>query len=88
MWVIVCNLQLFSHDQMIYVIDTESQQTIDYKVDIDEVIPTLCALAGKYPVKNIKLAGTGSVHAEAWANEVRSALALNYDYNNINVEVI
>lgn len=88
MCIIYCNLQLFSNDQMIHVVDTESGITHYVKADIEDVVRTICALTGQYDVKNIKLSGTGSVYANAWATEIEGALALNYGNNNINVEVI
>ena len=88
MRIIFCNIQLFSNDQMIQVID-ENGGIIHYrKVDIDDLIKMLCVTAGEFDVDNIKLSGSGSVYANAWANELRTALKLNYSNKNITVEVV
>lgn len=88
MRIIYCNLQLFSNDQMIHIIDTDTGVTHYQKVDIEDLPQAICALANEYGVENVKLSGTGSVYADAWAEEIRSALALNYQNNNIIVEVV
>lgn len=88
MRIIYCHLQLFSNDQMIHVIDTEAGVTHYRKVDIEDLSQAICALANEYEVENIKFSGTGSVCASAWVEEIRSTLALNYQNNNIIVEVV
>lgn len=87
MRMIFCNIQLFSNDQMVQVIDESG--TIHYqKVDIEKLIPAICANAIEFDVDNIKLSGSGHVYANAWADEIRTALALNYSNKNIIVEVV
>ena len=87
MRMIFCNIQLFSNDQVIQVIDDSG--TIHYqKVDIEDLVRAICANAGEFDVDSIKLTGGGNVYAHAWADEVRTALALNYSNKNIIVEVI
>ena len=86
MRVIFCNIQLFSCDQMIYVIE-DGQQIHARKVDIEDVVPAICALAGEFNATQIKLHGQ-NVYANAWAEEIKTAYALNYGNNNIDIEVI
>ena len=88
MRMIFCNIQLFSNDQMIQVIDDEGQITHYRKADIADLVQALCVTATEFEVDAIKLSGAGSVYTEAWAQEVRNALALNYSNKNIEVEVI
>ena len=88
MRMIFCNIQLFSNDQMIQVIDETGNITHYRKVDIEDLIKMLCVMAGEFDVDNIKLSGSGSVYANAWADELRTALKLNYSNKNIEVEVI
>jgi hypothetical protein len=52
------------------------------------LIPAICANAIEFDVDNIKLSGSGQVYANAWADEIRTALALNYSNKNIIVEVV
>ena len=88
MRMIFCNIQLFSNDQVIQVIDETGNITHYRKVDIEDLIKMLCVMAGEFDVDNIKLSGSGSVYANAWADELRTALKLNYANKNIEVEVI
>lgn len=85
MRVIFCSIQLFSCDQMIYVIE-DNQQIHARKVDIEDVVPAICALAQEFDVEQIKL--SGHVFASAWAENIKSAYALQYGKNNLDVEVI
>ena len=88
MRIIFCNIQLFSNDQMIQVID-ETGSIIHYrKIDIEDLVQMLCVTAGEFDADNIKLSGSGSVYVNAWADEVRAALKLNYSNKNITVEVV
>ena len=88
MRMIFCNIQLFSNDQMIQVIDETGGITHYRKVDIEDLVKMLCTMAGEFDVDSIKLSGSGSVYANAWADEVRTALKLNYSNKNITVEVV
>ena len=86
MRVIVCNIQLFSCDQMIYVLEN-GEQIYAQKVDIENVGPAICALVGQFETKQIKLHGQ-NVYSHAWAEEIKTAYSMNYGNNNIDVEVI
>lgn len=88
MRMIFCNIQLFSNDQMIQVIDDEGGLIHYRKVDIDDLTQMLCVMSGEFDVDNIKISGSGSVYAEAWAEEIRNALKMNYSNRNIIVEVV
>ena len=86
MRIIACNIQLFSCDQMLYVL--EGNKPIHArKVDIEDLVRAICALAGEYEATQIKLSGA-NVYALAWAEEIKTAYALNYGKNNLEVEII
>lgn len=86
MRVIVCNIQLFSCDQMLYVLEGDTQIHAR-KVDIQDLVRAICVLAEEYEATQIKLSGA-NVYALAWAEEIKTAYALNYGNKNIDVEVI
>lgn len=86
MRIIVCNIQLFSCDQMIYVIE-DGKEIHARKVDIEDVVSAICTLAGEFNASQVKLHGQ-NVYTNAWAEEIKTAYALNYGNNNIDVEVI
>ena len=88
MSIIFCNIQLFSYDQMVHVINAAGNTIHCRKVDIEQLVPALCAMADEFNADNIKLSSSGSVYTNSWANEVRSALAMNYSNKNITVEVV
>lgn len=87
MRVIVCNLQMFSNDQMIQIIDTENGHVFYQKVDIENLPSAICALAKEHGIENVKL--SGGRFADLWADAIQDANEMNYGSNNIlNVEVI
>ena len=88
MRMIFCNIQLFSNDQMIQVIDETGNITQYCKVDIEDLVKMLCTMAGELDIDSIKLSGSGGVYTNAWADELRTALKLNYSNKNIIVEVV
>ena len=88
MRMIFCNIQLFSNDQMIQVIDETGNITQYCQVDIEDLVKMLCTMAGELDIDSIKLSGSGGVYTNAWADELRTALKLNYSNKNIIVEVV
>ena len=86
MCIIVCNLQMFSNDQMIQIIDTENGHVFYQKVDIDSLPEAICTLAKEHGVENVKL--SGGRFAEAWAENIQEFNGLNYSSHNIKIEVI
>ena len=86
MRVIVCNIQLFSCDQMLYVLE-DGKQIYAQKVDIENVVPAVCALAGQFEAEQIKLHGQ-NVYSNAWAEDIKTAYSMNYGNKNIDIEVI
>lgn len=86
MRVIVCNLQMFSNDQMIQVIDTEGGHIFYQKVDIESLPEAVCALAKEYGIENVKL--YGGRFAEALVESIKEFNELTYSSNNIEIEVI
>jgi len=88
MQVIICNIQMFSNDQMIYVFDTETQTNIyAQKVDLNNIPEAVCALAQQYGITEVKLHGDTSFNS-LWAQEIETTYSLNYNHNTLNVEVI
>ena len=88
MRVIICNIQMFSIDQMIYVYDIEKNQAVfAQKADNEDLVNTICTIANTYGVNEVKLSGQ-TAYAMQFAEEIGTAYALNYNNNNINVEVI
>ena len=71
---------------MVYVVEDDTQ-IYAQKVDIEDLVPAICAIAGKFNITQVKLRGQ-NVYANAWADEIKTAYALNYGNNNIDVEVI
>ena len=86
MRLIFCNIQLFSCDQIIYVIE-DGKQIHARKVDIEDVVPAICAIASEYNTNQIKLHGQ-NVYSNAWADEIKTAYMMNYGNNDIEIEVI
>lgn len=88
MRVIICNIQMFSIDQMIYVYDTEKNQAVfAQKTDNEDLANTICAIANSTGINEVRLSGQAA-YTMQFAEEIRTAYALNYNNNNLNVEVI
>ena len=88
MRVIVCNIQMFSNDQMVYVFDTETKENIfAQKVDLNSIPDVVCALAHQYGATDVKLHGDLSFNT-LFAQEIETQYALNHNYTKLNVEVI
>ena len=88
MHIIICNIQMFSNDQMIQVYDTEKNQTIfAQKTDIENLSNNICAIANRYSIAEVRLSGQ-TAYAMPVAEEIKTVYALNYNNNIINVEVM
>ena len=87
MLVIYCNLQLFSCDQMIYILDENGQQVYAQKVDIEDVSRAICAIAGERDIDKVRLSGN-RVYLQAWADQIKMTYSLNYGKNELEVEII
>lgn len=88
MRVILCNIQMFSNDQMIYVHDTEKNQTIfAQKADIENLPSAICAIASHNGVSEVRLSGQYN-YALPLVEEIKTTYALNYGNNILNVEVL
>lgn len=88
MRLILCNVQMFSNDQMIHVYDTEKKQTIfAQKVDIDNLPSAICALANQHGTTEVRLSGVGQ-YSLPLVDEIKTTYALNYSNNILNVEVM
>ena len=87
MRMIVCNIQLFSCDQFVYVLDNEGKTIHARKVDIEDLPQAICALAYEFDCNRVAISGS-QVYTMAWAEEIKTAYALNYGKNNLEVEII
>ena len=88
MRVIVCNIQMFSNDQMVYVFDTETKENIfAQKVNLDNIPDIVCALAHQNGITDVKLHGDLSFNTLI-AQEIETQYILNHNYVKLNVEVI
>lgn len=85
--VIYCNIQLFSCDQMIYVLGPDGKALHVRKVDIEDLPRAICALATEYGATKVGIAGS-QVYTMAWAEEIKTVYALNYGKNDLEVEII
>ena len=88
MRIIVCNIQPFSNDQYIQVIDMDQPGTnFCQKVDLEQLPQAVCKLAGDYEVNKVML--HGGRFCDLWACQIKETYALNYGIiNNFEVEVI
>ena len=88
MRIIICNLQMFSNDQMVQVFDTEENHIVyAQKVDMEDLTPMICALASKLGIQEVRLAGATN-YVLPYVEEIKTAYSLNYGNNIINVEVM
>ena len=88
MRIIVCNIQMFSNDQIIQTYDTEQKQaTFAQKVDIDNLPGAICALANQYGITEVRLGSSGQ-YSLPLVDEIKTTYALNYSNKTLNVEVI
>lgn len=86
MLIIACNIQLFSYEQAIYVIDQHGIVTT-YKADIDDLVDFICNLADQIDPDVVKLSGQ-SVYVNHYAENIQTTYALKYGKNNLKVEVV
>ena len=86
MSVILCDISLFTYEQPIYILDNEKIIT-EYRADIEQVPETICALAYKNGITNIKLRGQ-SIYTEPWVYEIKTMYSLNYGKNDLEIEVL
>ena len=84
MRVITCHIQMFSNDQMIQVIDTNSSEVFYQKTDISELPKVVSALAHQNDIEKIIL--SGGAYCDPYAEEIKTTYTLNYGVNN-NLEV-
>ena len=88
MRIIVCNVQMFSNDQMIYVYDLEKKQTVFVqKADISNLSDIICALANQHGATEVRLSGTNQYSLQL-VDETKTTYALKYNSNILNVEVM
>ena len=88
MRIIVCNVQMFSNDQMIYVYDLEKKQTVfAQKADISNLSDIICALANQHGATEVRLSGTNQYSLQL-VDEIKTTYALKNNSNILNVEVM
>lgn len=88
MRVILCNIQMFSNDQMVQVFDTDENRVVyAQKVDVENLTPMICALANKLGIQEVRLSGS-TQYALPYMEEIKTVYSLNYGNNNMNVEVL
>lgn len=87
MQVILCNVNLFSAST-IQVIDTDTND-IYFTLNVinDNIVPTICALANKLNINEIRIGGNKNYITE-YVEDIKSTYSLHFKNNNINVEVI
>lgn len=87
MQVILCNVNLFSASA-VQVIDTDTNSIIfTQNVISDNIVPTICALANKLNINEIRIGGNKNYIME-FVEDIKSTYSLHFKNNNINVEVI
>lgn len=88
MRIIICNLQMFSNNQTIQIVDTEAGLMHSQTVDVNELPKMVCYLATKYSINDVKLFGAKNEYGEAFAEAIREAHELNFGkIEEFNVEV-
>lgn len=87
MLIIACNIQLFSYEQAIYVIDQNGGIITTYKSDIDDLVDFICNLAAQIDPDAVKLSGQ-SIYVNHYAENIQTTYALKYGKNNLKVEVV
>jgi hypothetical protein len=87
MQVILCNVNLFSASA-VQVIDTDTNDVyFTLNVINDNIVPTICALANKLNINEIRIGGNKNYIME-FVEDIKSTYSLHFKNNNINVEVI
>lgn len=87
MQVILCNVNLFSASA-VQVIDTDTNNIIfTQNVTSDNIVPAVCALANKLDINEIRISGNKN-YTMGFVEDIKSTYSLNFNNNNINVEVI
>lgn len=88
MCVIICNIQMFTNDQTLYVFDTNKHENVyAQKINLNNLPEAVCTLATQYGIEDVKLQGDVAFN-NLWAEEIKATNALNYNIGNLKVEVI
>jgi hypothetical protein len=89
MKIIVCNLNLFTANSPVMIMDTETSQTeMLPEISMSSFIPSdLLAICRAREIYELKLAGPAG-YTRAIANEIATLEEINYSENKINVEII
>ena len=86
MYVIICQVQPFSNDQMIYV-SKDNQPYYAQKADIHELPRAISAIANEYGVSEVVLGGVTTFN-NMLADEIMTTYKLNYSKNDLEIEVL
>ena len=86
MCVIICQVQPFSNDQMVYVVK-DNQPCYAQKVDINELSRAIGVIANEYGVQKVSLGGVTTFN-NMLADEIMTTYKLNYSKNDLEIEVL
>ena len=86
MQLIVCDMQMFSNNQLVQIVDSKTGPIFCQQVNINDLPLVICALAKERDIKEVRL--RGGRFAETWVEEIRDLNELKYGSNYMNIEVI
>lgn len=84
---IICNLNLFSLDQIVYLATDAGTIEPIAEVEMEQLPEVLAAVCNEYDTHEVLLSGY-TVYAETIAEDVKEFGLKHYSNNNIKVEVI
>lgn len=82
---LICNINLFSLNQIIYCSNYETVTPIA-EVTLEDLPATVAAICAEKRIANVVLTGN-SVYGETVADDIRTYALKNYNKNDIIVEV-
>lgn len=85
---IICNLNMFSMQQSVCIIDLDTNNILySTSVSMDELPKVISSLSNEYSVPWVSLVDT-KVHGDKLAHDIVEYTKINYSNNNIEIEVI
>lgn len=84
---VLCNLNLFAFEQMIYLIDDAGTVTPVAAIEIEQLPEVISAICNEHNAKKIILTGSDA-YANGLINDIKKFSALHYNNKNIEVEII
>ena len=86
---IFCNVNMFDFEQLVYIIDDETNSRDIVAVStIDELPATISGLSSEMGITNIVLGGNTVTYNTLLSDNIIQYSKLNYNQNEIKVEVI